>query len=277
MIPRQAQDDPLTGSGEFLDPGFAAIRESARLVLFETGYPEYPVSTHGGTLFLVSHGGRTYGVTAKHNLQDFEWRQLQVTSRRNSTLSCDIAAAYFASEPEGAAVGSDILDIAVVEFPEDITDAFFEHTAYDLSKVVAGTFKGDSLIVYGAPAEKTLIKNAHIKTGFAKLEFVDNGRWTDDPALRSAIAQWIKPEFAELNGCSGAPVYNVTRGGLAGMMVRGNLNSDGSVKGHYIDAADIARVVDSVSRGVKYDRYEKQVIVSVTKGYVPMDEPPSRR
>lgn len=253
--------------------GFDAIKDATRLVLFETGNPDYPFSTYGGTLFIVTHRGRPYGVTAKHNLHDFEWRQLQVSSRRNSTLCCDISAAFFASEPEGAAVESDVLDIAVVEFPEDITDAFFEHTAYDLEKAVPASLKGDTLFVYGAPSEKTEIEGAHIKTGFAHLEFIDDGPWTYDPTLRRTRASWVKPEFADLSGCSGAPVYNVTRGGLAGMMVRGTLSPDGSVIMHYIDAADIARFVDSVSRGMKYDRYEKRVIMGVAKGYVLMDEP----
>jgi uncharacterized protein (UPF0303 family) len=67
-------------SGTFIRQDFAT---AARMVLFDTGLDEWQYATHGGTLFVVMHSGKPYGITCRHVLQDFDWRQLVVTDKRN--------------------------------------------------------------------------------------------------------------------------------------------------------------------------------------------------
>ena len=55
------------------------FRTSVRFPIFETGYEEWPYATNGGTLFLVTFRGRVVGLTCRHVLHGFDWRQLRIT------------------------------------------------------------------------------------------------------------------------------------------------------------------------------------------------------
>lgn len=237
-----------------------AIKDATRFVLFETDVPDFEIATHGGSMFVVKYKSVPYAITAKHNLHDFSWVQLIVTNTRSGMMTAGPSAIYYASEPTGAAEGSDILDIAVIEFADDVTPDFFKQTAYDLSpSSLAMSEPGDALIVYGALTEKSELVDRQIIPQFAELQFSDTGPAATDPVLRSAIAKWVGLDFRSIAGVSGAPVFNVTKDGVCGMTVRGTLRDDGTSIIYYIDMPDIFRLLDNIAAGVKADSYVKIV------------------
>jgi hypothetical protein len=100
------------------------IRDAVRAVLFETGFEGWEYATHGGTLFVVNYQGKVYGVTCAHVLKDFNWNQLVVTDRKTGTGIAGLKTVCYPSSPRDAAVDADILDVAVIEFADDIGPDF---------------------------------------------------------------------------------------------------------------------------------------------------------
>jgi hypothetical protein len=58
------------------------IRKSVRAVVFETGDEAWPYATHGGTAFIVRLVNLFWGLTCKHVVQDFEWKQPALTDKK---------------------------------------------------------------------------------------------------------------------------------------------------------------------------------------------------
>src|SRR5262245_2477427 len=58
------------------------FRDCARMVLYDTGDPQWRYATHGGTAFVVVFNKRPYAFTCKHVLHDFEWYQLVITNTK---------------------------------------------------------------------------------------------------------------------------------------------------------------------------------------------------
>lgn len=237
-----------------------ALKDCCRFLCFETDVEGFEVATHGGTLFVVEWEGVPYAITAKHNLHDFHWQDLTVTKTRTSTFLAGLTAVYYASQGTGAAQGSDILDIAVVQFTSDVTSAFFEGTAFELREAhVRRSAPGEALTAYGALKEFSTIGDKLITPQFADLGFVDKAPHPYDPALREAEGQWLHSDISDLAGLSGAPVYNNTQDGLCGMVVRGGINQDGLARMHYVEMCDILRLLRAVHEGRSSDGYVKSV------------------
>ena len=75
------------------------FRTAARFVFFDTGLQEWQYATHGGTLFVVNYRGRPYGITCRHVLKDFDWRQLVVTNARVGKQIAGITSVAYPSQP----------------------------------------------------------------------------------------------------------------------------------------------------------------------------------
>ena len=58
------------------------FRTAARFVFFDTEDEHWQYATHGGTMFVVLYKGKPCGLTCRHVLKDFYWRQLVVTNQR---------------------------------------------------------------------------------------------------------------------------------------------------------------------------------------------------
>ena len=238
---------------------FDRLVRSTRMVLFETNYDDWKYASHGGTVLVVAVAGKPYGLTARHVAGDFAWDDLCVTNRRAD--GDQIAAPksiFYPSDLKKGAEGTDIGDIAVIEFRDDVELEFFGEDFYPLETgtVPAGT--GDDLIVHGALKEKSTIADRTIKPTFASLGFQDDGPHAHDPFLRTCSAYWANPEFTSISGLSGSPVFNETRNGLTGLMIRGGLKGC-NASGLYLDFEDVLQVLQNVHRGVYHADYVKPV------------------
>jgi hypothetical protein len=239
---------------------FALLKAASRLVMFETETPNYEIATSGGTLFLVLYEGRPYGITAKHNKHSFEWKDLLVTDTKFGKNSAGLAAVHYAAKPTLSAIGSDIMDVAVVTFPDDITQDFFQSTAYDLSKPsISKSNIGDRLAFYGAISDLLWLDDKQIFARFAQLQLEDSGCYPSDPVLRSAEGKWDNISFSSMAGISGGPVYNFAKGGICGMAVRGGLERSGHAKAYYIDFQDICHLLQCIHSGELESHYTKNV------------------
>ncbi len=242
------------------------FRTSARFVFFETGYEDWEYATHGGTLFVVLYKGTPYALTCLHILKDFRWEQLVVTDKRTGSKAAGLKSISYPSRPKDAAIDADILDIAVVEFSDDVDGMFFGDTPYLLdSKTVAGSSVGDILHAYGALKESSQIDNRSISPAYALLEVTDNTEKSHDPTLRSAIGKFDRPKFSEVRGLSGSPVFNVTKRALCGVVVRGSLDA-GECTIRYVDIRDVYRLLVSVHDGSSEVYYYKTV-AHLEKGF----------
>lgn len=245
------------------------IGDAIRPVFFQTEYEEFLYATDGGTLFLVRYKGRIYGITARHVFtgRGFEPNRLFVTREKfakKGTLPAPIEGIYYPSSPHGAAEGTDIVDLCLIEFNADMAPDFFAGSPYDTDTApVQSSTGGHSLAVYGVLKEKTTIihtagEPGDIIIGYCQLEYVDTTLTTPDPILREAKAEFQAPAFNSITGISGSPVYDKTAGALCGMVVRGGMTGARS-NIRFIDVFDILRFLEGVGSGAASTNYEKIV------------------
>ena len=98
-------------------------------------------ATHGGTLFLVEYLGRPYAITCAHVFQDFEVGALVIGQDQvpKGCKAANVKGRYKPANPTGAAVDSDVLDIAILDFFEGITPDFFRGSAFIINDDRAGS------------------------------------------------------------------------------------------------------------------------------------------
>jgi hypothetical protein len=245
------------------------IGDAVRPVFFQTEYEEFLYATDGGTLFLVRFKGRIYGITARHVFtgNGFEPNRLFVTREKfakKGTPPAPIEGIYYPSSPHGAAEGTDIVDLCLIEFDEDMAPDFFVGSPYDMDTgPVRSSVAGHSLAVYGVLKEKTTIihadgKPGDIVIGYCQLEYADTTLTTHDAILREAKAEFLAPAFSSITGISGSPVYDKTAGALCGMVVRGGMTGAKS-NIRFIDMFDIVRFLQGVDSGATRTDYKKIV------------------
>jgi len=97
------------------------IGDAVRPVFFQTEYEEFLYATDGGTLFLVRFKERIYGITAHHVFtgNGFEPNRLFITREKfakKGTPPAPIKGTCHPSSPRGAAEGTDIIDLCLIEF-----------------------------------------------------------------------------------------------------------------------------------------------------------------
>jgi hypothetical protein len=239
------------------------FRDSVRFVMFQTGIQGWEYATHGGTIFITNFRGRPFGLTCRHVFGDFYWGQLAITAakfgRKGSRFAALKSLAY-PGDARGEAVDTDILDVAVVEFADEIGPDFFTDPPYVIDANTWGTSnKGDRLLVNGALKEKSdLSEQPVVAAVFCLLEFQDCGVTSADPLLREAYAEFHEPQFSSVIGISGSPVYNATANKLCGMVVRGVL-SGRACRLWYIDISDIMQALIAIAEGRSETDYTKHV------------------
>ena len=237
------------------------FRDAARFVFFDTGHEEWTFGTHGGTAFVVNYKGKCYGLTATHVRKDFEWSQLIITDQREGTKWAPIKGVYYASSPRDEAVGTDLLDVVVIEFIDPITSEFFVGTAYILdAKTVATSADSHRLLVFGVLKEKTTLDDA-LAPVFGRLEFTDTGLSGSDKTLRQATAQYTERNFDSIAGISGGLVYDETANALCGMVVRAGEIGNNVWRIHFVDIFDIMQLLDAVHSGKPETYYRKTITV----------------
>ena len=146
--------------------------------------------------------------------------------------------------------------LCVVEFSKEVTPDFFHGTAFPIDDEHAATAQlGENLVVFGMLKDATVIDGHDISVSWGRIEFLDVGSGSD-PVLRRAVAEFRAPEFTNVLGISGGPVWSKTTGKLCGMVVRGG--TDGALWTiHYIDVFDIIRLLEAVVDGSDTTHYAK--------------------
>src|SRR5665213_3137249 len=245
-------------------PGMTEKRDfgdAVRPVIFQTELDDFLYATHGGSLFLVRYRERVYGLTCKHVFQDFEHGKLFVVDERQAqkgSKPAPVKTICYPSSPREGAAGTDIDDVCVIEFNDDLPPEFFKGSEYVIDEQsVATSEPGHALHVAGVLKEKTHIDPPDIRIGYCRLEFRDAGS-SSDPFLRHAIAQFMNPEFASVTGISGSPVFDRTANALCGMVVRGGMNGT-TCEIRYVDIFDIVRLLEAVSERSTQLDYLKNV------------------
>jgi hypothetical protein len=235
--------------------------ESIRPVLFQTELEDFLYATHGGTLFIMRFKGRLYGVTCKHVLREFEPSKIFIAQQkqaRKGSKPAPIKTLCFPSSPRDSAIDTDVEDLCLIEFEDDIADNFFEGSEYSMDERAFATAKeGDRLLVCGVLKEKSRIYPPDILIGYSRLEFGDAGA-TSDPFLRIGRAQFLKPKFKTVVGISGSPVFNTTTNSLCGMVIRGGMNGN-RCEIRYVDIFDIARLLEAVNARAPQTYYTKKL------------------
>jgi hypothetical protein len=182
-----------------------------------------------------------------------------------------IRGLVYPSDPKGEAIDTDILDIALIEFASEVGATFFPDPPYTLDSNTCGSASdGDVLYVHGTLKEKSDLSEMPISPQFCFLEFTDQGAASADPVLRHALAGFANPEFAEIIGLSGSPVFDVTSNRLVGMAARGALTGKRCTL-WYIDMFDILTFVTAVAEGREATDYTK-VVTRLTRRVI-LDEP----
>jgi hypothetical protein len=236
------------------------FRTAARFVFFDTGNEYWQYATHGGTMFIVLYKGKPYGLTCGHVLKDFSWHQLVVTDGRVGKKIAGLRSVAYPGKPNEAATGTDVLDIAVIVFANDVGASFFEDPAYILDeKTMTASRTGDTVHVAGALKAKSEITEDTIAPVYCLLEMTDDTRSMHDPTLRRALGKFEEPEFADVVGLSGSPVFNVTRRAISGIVVRGGLSADVCTL-WYVDMFDIVQLLETVHANETETFYVKHMM-----------------
>jgi hypothetical protein len=223
------------------------FRSATRFVFFDTGFAEWQWATDGGTLFVVGFRGKPYAITCRHLFKSFDWWQLIVTTEQFGGVEAPIRYIAYPSNPTGAAVETDLMDVAVIQFDDGVDLGSFQDKAYLIDdNTMASSVVGDVLHVHGSLKTPSEITESTIAPKFGLLELVDNTPFSNDITLRRGFGLFDGPKFQDVMGLSGSPIFNVNRSALCGMVVRGTMADDACTL-WYVDIFDIFRLLDSVS------------------------------
>lgn len=231
-----------------------------RPILFETEYEGWEYATDGGTAFLVNYENRIYGITCKHVFKSFDAGKLAIINCRNDKLVAAIESIAFLKEPKDDADGSDIMDLAIIIFDDSVDSTFFKGDSYTLRQETFGVSrKGDRLLINGYLKDGTDIDQEKIKVVLNRFEAEDTDRYTHDTALRTAKGS-TNQTIKNLNGLSGAPVFNLSAQRLSGMAVRGGFLEGGEAFNiYYVDCYDIMHALKGVHEGKHSIYYTKDM------------------
>ncbi|MGO9683602.1 MAG: hypothetical protein ACLPTZ_13620 [Beijerinckiaceae bacterium] len=232
--------------------------KAVRPVFFQTEFEEWLYATDGGTLFIVQLRDKNYALTCGHVFKDFAPGRLFIPSKKyaqKGDMPAPIGGISYPSLPKDGAEGTDISDICVIEFTDELPPDFFKDSAYVVDETMIATASfGHELLVAGVLKEKTSIVASDIAIGYCNLQLRDMGP-TSDPFLRRAFAVFAQTlfgrgEFETVTGISGSPVFDRTANALCGVVIRGGMTGP-MCHLYYLDASDILRLLRAV-----YDRAE---------------------
>jgi hypothetical protein len=219
---------------------------------------------------LCNFGGKTYALTCSHVFRDFPHGRLFIANEKyaqKGSMPAPIAGICYPSSPRDGAEGSDISDLCLIEFTDDMPPGFFKDTPYivDEKTITTASF-GHELLVAGVLKDKTSIIPPNIAIGYCNLQLRDMGP-TSDPCLRRAFAVFAqvlfgRGEFERVTGISGAPVFDRTANALCGMVVRGGMTGP-ICHLYYLDAFDIFRLLQAVHNRADSSYYIKHITVPV--------------
>lgn len=231
------------------------FRVAARFAFFDTGFEGFRYGTHGGTIFISRYNFKYFAITCHHILQDYEWRQIIITDMKGGRRVAGIKSVSTPAAPRGHAVDTDLLDIAIIEFSDELTASFFDGGAYILDeKTISKSSTHDKLLIYGALKKNSEITEKSIKPIYCLISMTDGGAPSNDATIRHATGIVTNSAIDDLSGLSGSPVFNVTKNALCGIVVRGGI-SDKSGIIWYVDIIDIMYFINAVFQNQKEVSY----------------------
>lgn len=251
-------DDPIRriyrhylSSGEIAEQN---LFSATRAVLFNTNISEYPLATHGGTMLIIRFGEKIFAITALHVFGDdkynrFDSRDLWIGCTHEGKLGPllrTVSILQFENLPDDNEDSLGYLrDIAIIELEseEPRVDAFI----WDQSSV-ADVDQGDEITVVGyikLHSDIHFVNNAAIAVtqpafiqGFVDPHPDSNETWiraTSD--LKAERRETFERQVGNGIGLSGAPVYNETKNGLCGFVVRAGYDrKTGRFSTHFVSA-----------------------------------------
>lgn len=215
--------------------------------MFETGEDEWKYSSDVGTAFVINFQNRFFAITCKHVLGTYSWSQLVLTNDKFGDKIAGVKAVFLVGQTFGAATDSEIRDIAVIEFTNDVDATFFRDSSYVFdSGTVGSSQNGDKLSVNGALKDPSYFTEQSIVPVFCKLEFEDIGAKSNDVTLREGLARFENFPYSRLTGISGSPVFNLTKRRLCGVVVRAGIDNSGFAHLHYVDVFDIEKLLQGI-------------------------------
>lgn len=231
------------------------IRAIIRPLFFSDNTDYYgqilPYRTDGGTIFIVKHRKRFFGITAKHaifpggNYKQYQTNNLMVFEDYEIKRGSRPASVNFVAFGTGSEYEAE--DIAVVSFTEE--QLFEVGTYYDLDvfgfcqsvtadRVQICGFSKDLLnIDYSAEAIY-----AHV----VQLEMTNIGNRSHDATISEACGTFPDYPTSTTLGLSGSPVFNLNSGSLCGMVLRGGKHKN-VINVYYSDFRHIWQVVYSIA------------------------------
>lgn len=235
------------------------LKDCVRFVFFETNAPGWEYATYGGSAFIVNYKGKIYALTCNHVFGDFDSSKLALTNKRFGDMVAGYDAIFRPKDPILEAVDTDILDLAVIRFTEDCQSQFFGDDPYIIDdETICTSEKNEKILIEGSLKDLSAIDDKTIKAQFCSLEIIDDGYHEHDATLRSAYGQFLSNiEFSSVTGISGSPVFNLTKGKLCGMAVRGGLNEKKFCNVFYIDIEDIKQVLQAIHEDRPNTSYKK--------------------
>lgn len=214
--------------------------------------------------------GKNYALTCGHVFKEFPHGRLFIPSEKyaqKGDMPAPIHGICYPSSPIDGAEGTDISDVCVIEFTDEMPPGFFKDSAYVVEDATVTTASlGHELLVAGVLKEKTSIVPPDIVIGYCNLQLKDMGP-TSDPFLRRALAVFAqvlfgRGEFTTVTGISGSPVFDRTANALCGMVVRGGMTGP-VCHLYYLDASDILRLLQAVHDRAAKIYYTKNVAVPI--------------
>jgi len=207
-------------------------------MLFENNDPEYLISIRG-TCFIISSGNRLYGVTAKHNTEDFHPRQYRIPACFGSHNMLPFSQPFTVEMQQEDF--EDFVLIPIEESAKELVD-FDSTCASDLDITGIAWSNINRVIVAGFPTE-------------LNEPDYENGSLSYQPVLLTAVII-SKPDedgigtinvcdvgkLKSLEGFSGSPVYVVSR--LVGNVLRGSRDTSISQLLHFLDVRIFEAIIN---------------------------------
>jgi hypothetical protein len=235
------------------------IKNCVRLVLFENESQEYEYTTNGGIASILIYKNKPYGLTCGHVIQGYDPKQLVIADEKFAQKGAKIAGIknlIIPTNPTGDAQGTDIEDLRLIEFTDDVDLSFFKGSYIIDSETIATSQAGHKLSAAGSLKDKVEIDRPNIQGGYCILEFQDSGPYSPDPFLRHARAKYNAPQFDSITGVSGSPVFDETANRLCGMAMRGGMTGS-EAQIYYMDIFDIMKFLKAAHQNATKASYQK--------------------
>jgi hypothetical protein len=211
------------------------ILKCARPILFVNESEEWPVS-NGGTAFVAMYHKRHFVITAKHclNQKNFRPEQFRIQYRPDARDFIPLRNGYVVSGVD--ANDTDQYEVAVWDVHEDHlqTELFGDYRPYPLLGIDRNTLFGPhaAYLYRGYPINERNYdsekRTMHQPSVSSRAEYVGPGTCAGLHELRLVAVDSLK----SLDGFSGSPVFQVTnddgkysREAFAGMLLRGTVES----------------------------------------------------